>query len=194
MNLVKRVQGLLIRPKTEWSLIETENTSIRDLFLFYICPLAALPPFASFLSAYLFGVSHGPSGLVHPTLTGGLARAALQYVLSLPALYLIAFVISTVAPYFDGRTNDRKALALTAYAYTPAWLASLFGLIPGLRWLDILGFYGLYLLYLGLPKMTRCPKDHADVFTLVVVVLSLAAGALHARIVHWIIPWQSISL
>lgn len=194
MTLLRRVKGLLLSPAQEWAVIETENTGLLRLYLTYICPLAALPPFASFASAYLYGVQHGQSGLVHPTFAGGLARATLQYALSLPALFLVAFVISMIAPQFDGKMNDRRALALAAYSYTPAWLASLFGLVPHLRWLDILGFYGLYLLYLGLPRMMRCPKDYADVFSLIVLILSMATAALHARLVHWIIPWQSISL
>ncbi len=117
-------------------------------------------------------------------------RALAQYVLSLPALYMVAFVISTIAPYFDGKSDDRRALTLMAYSYTPAWLAAAFGLMPGLRWLDVLGFYGVYVFSIGLPRMMRCPKDHADVFTLVTLVLTVAVGALHAWIVRSIAPAQ----
>jgi hypothetical protein len=80
-----------------------------------------------------------------------------------------------------------------AYSYTPAWVAAIFGLVPGLRWLDILGLYGVWVFYLGMNRMLKCPKDHADILTLVVMILSIAAGALHAWIVHWIVPWEAIS-
>jgi hypothetical protein len=42
-------------------------------------------------------------------------------------------------------------------------------------------------------RMLKCPKDHADILTLVVLILSIAAGALHAWIVHLILPWEVIS-
>jgi Yip1 domain len=184
-DLISRVKGLILTPQKEWETIEAEETSILDLYRGYIAPLAALPPIASFLGAWLFG-AHG----LHPTFAGGLFRALVQYTLSLPALFVVAFVISMAAPHFDGKTDDRRALALAAYSYTPAWLASLFGLVPGLRFLDVLGFYGIYVFSLGLTRMMRIPKDNLDVFTLVALFVTVATGALHAWIVSAIAPPQ----
>lgn len=186
-DLMSRVKGLILSPGKEWELIETEQTSISDLYRQYIVILAAIPPFASFLGAWLFG-SRG----LHPTFGAGLFRAVVQYALSLPALFLAAFVISMAAPYFDGKSDDRRALTLAAYSYTPAWLAASFGLVPGLRFLDVLGFYGIYVFSLGLNRMMRVPKDNLDVFTLVALFLTVATGALHAWIVSAIAPAQLI--
>ena len=184
-DMISRVRGLILTPGQEWERIETENTSVRDLYLRYIGILAAIPPFASFLGAWLFG-SRG----LHPPFAAGLLRAVMQYALSLPALFLTAFVISMAAPYFDGRSDDRRALALAAYSYTPAWLASAFGLVPGLRFLDVLGLYGIYVFSLGLTRMMRVPKDNLDVFTLVALFLTVAMAALHAWLVSAIAPAQ----
>jgi hypothetical protein len=188
MSLFSRVKGLILAPSAEWTVIVAEERSVVDLYCNYIAILAAIPPIASFLGAWMFGFSRGHLGIVHPTFASGLFRACVQYALSLPALYLVAFVISSVAPYFEGESDDRKALALAAYSYTPAWVASAFGLVPGLRWLDVLGFYGLYVFYHGMPRMLKCPKDNTDVLTLVIMMLSIAVGALHAWIVHAIAP------
>ena len=120
-------------------------------------------------------------------------RAFVQYSLSLPLLYLVAFVISSIAPHFDGKADDKRALTLAAYSYTPAWLAAVAGLVPALRWLDILGFYGIYVFYHGLTRMMKCPRDHADVFTLTALVLTVATGVLHAWMVHMVIaPWRTL--
>lgn len=186
-DLISRVKGLIISPRKEWEVIETERTSVVDLYRRYIVVLAAIPPFASFFGAWLFG-AHG----LHPTFTAGLFRAAVQYVLSLPALFIVAFVISMAAPHFDGRSDDRRALTLAAYSYTPAWLAAAFGLVPGLRFLDVLGFYGIYVFSLGLTRMLRVPKDNLDIFTLVALILTVAVGALHAWIVSAIAPQQLV--
>ncbi len=184
-DLVSRIKGLILTPQKEWEAIEAEDISVVDLYRRYIAVLAAIPPFASFLGSWLFGV-HG----LHPTFASGLFRAAVQYALSLPALFAIAFVISMAAPHFDGRSNDRRALQLVAYSYAPAWLAALFGLVPGLRFLDVLGFYGIYVFSLGLTRMMRVPKDNLDVFTLVALFLTVAMGALHAWVVSLIAPAQ----
>jgi hypothetical protein len=188
MKLVQRIKGLILTPAAEWAAIDRDAPSVAALYREHILILAAIPPFATFLGAYLFGYSGGAYGGAHPLFAAGLWRAALQYGLSLPLLYLVAFVVSSAAEHFDGEANDERALALIAYSYTPAWLAEISGLIPPLRWLDVLGFYGVYLLYLGLPHMLKCPKDHADVFTLIVLVVTAAAAALHGFIVHWIAP------
>lgn len=137
MHLLSRIKGLILTPQAEWAKISEEDTSTLDLYRGYIAILALLPPFATFFGSWLFGFSYGSEGVMHPTFSGGLYRAFVQYLLSLPAFFIVAFVISAIAPHFDGKTDDRRALMLTAYSFTPVWLASLFGLIPGLRWLDI---------------------------------------------------------
>ena len=70
---------------------------------------------------------------------------------------------------------------MTVYSYTPSWLAGVFLLIPGLRLLTILGLYGLYLLWLGLPSLMKSPEDKAIGYTAAVVIcaiiLALVIGA-----------------
>jgi hypothetical protein len=194
MNIARRIRGLILSPGEEWAIIEAEDKSILQLYREYVIYLALIPPFASFLSSYFFGDPRAAAHVVQQfSLTGGLVRAGFQYLLSLPMLYLVAFVISMLAPHFDGKTDDKRALTLAAYSYTPAWLASAFGLIPGLRWVDIVGFYGLYVFYYGLPRMMKCPEDHADVLSLTVLVLSVATSALHAWIVRLAVPWTAFS-
>lgn len=190
MNIFNRVKGLILSPKEEWETIEAEDKSIVDIYRGYVVYIALIPPFANWLSDYFIGMPHGRE-IYRLSLTGGLLRAAMQYALSLPLLYLVAFVISSIAPYFEGKADDKRALTLAAYSYTPAWLATGFALIPGLRILDILGFYGLYVLYFGLPRMMKCPQHHADVYSLAILVLTLATAALHAWIVHTAVPWQA---
>lgn len=189
MNILRRIKGLILSPDDEWAVIDAEKKSAFELYRDYVAYLALIPPFAGFLGGYFFGFGHA-TGLAGLSLQSGLLRAALQYALSLPLLYIVAFVLSSLAPHFDGESDDTRALTLAAYSYTPAWLAALFGLAPGLRWLDVLGFYGVYVFYHGLPRMMRCPKDNADVFTLVALVLSIATGALHAWVVRMAAPWR----
>lgn len=185
--LLTRVKGLILTPQKEWERIEAERSSVVEIYRDYIVVLAAIPPLASFLGAWAFG-AHG----LHPTFGAGLFRALVQYALSLPAFFVAAFVISMAAPHFDGRSDDRRALQLAAYSFTPTWLAALFGLLPGLRFLDVLGFYGIYVFSQGLTPMMRIPKDNLDVFTLVALFLAVAMSAAHAWLVALIAPSQLI--
>jgi hypothetical protein len=73
-------------------------------------------------------------------------------------VYVMALIIDALAPTFQGQKNHPNALKLAVYSMTPAWLAGVFSLIPGLRPLSILGLYGLYLLRVGLPPLMKVPQ------------------------------------
>jgi hypothetical protein len=69
--------------------------------------------------------------------------------------------ISLLAPRFGGKKNFPNALKLSVYSHTPLWLAGIFLLVPGLNFLLILGAYGLYLLWVGLPMLMQVPDERA---------------------------------
>ncbi len=55
-----------------------------------------------------------------------------------------------------------RALRLTAYSFTPVWLAGIFLVVPGASFLAILlGLYGFYLMWTGLPVLMQSPRDEA---------------------------------
>ena len=71
----------------------------------------------------------------------------------------MGLVIDALAPTFNGQKNQPNALKLAVYSMTPAWLAGIFSLIPGFRVLGIVGLYGLYLLWVGLPPLMKSPEE-----------------------------------
>ena len=90
-----------------------------------------------------------------------------DYQSSVPGLY---FVGPAVAPTFGVQKNFPNALKLTVYSYTPAWLAGIFLLIPGLSLLTLVGLYGGYLLWLGLPPLMQTPRGKALPYAAAVVL------------------------
>ena len=49
MNLVQRVQDILLKPKETWPVIDAEPGDAKSLFTDYVAVLAAIPPLASFV-------------------------------------------------------------------------------------------------------------------------------------------------
>jgi hypothetical protein len=186
-DIAERAKRIILSPKTEWAAIEAEPTTAVDLYRNYILYLAAVPAIANFLGGWLFGFTRG-ANVVHYSFFTGLIRAALQYGLALLVLYGVALVISLLAPSFEGKRDDLRALKLIAYSYTPIWLAEVFGLFPGLRWLDVLGVYAVYLFYMGVSRMMRSKEEYSDVYTAAALVLGIAAAFLHGMIVHMLVP------
>lgn len=161
MDIVARVRSIILNPKEEWVRIKAEPTTVRELFRSYIMILAAVPAVGQLLGHILVGRRLPMIGRYRWPIGSALANAILTYVLALAAVYLFALIINELAPSFASAKNMTAALKLAAYSMTPAWVAGVLYLVPGLANLVILAsLYGLYLLYLGFATpMMETPKD-----------------------------------
>lgn len=178
MNLVDRVKNILLTPKTEWPVIEAEQTDVKSLYIGYIMILAAIPAIASILSTMLLGGMMGAMGGragLGAGMGGGFAVAhgLASYVVTLVVIFVVALIVDALAPSFGGQKNQVSALKLVAYSATAGWVASIATIIPVLGWIVAIAgaVYGIYLLYLGLPVLMKCPEDKAVIYLIVVVVV-----------------------
>jgi hypothetical protein len=107
----------------------------------------------------------------------GLGAAVLGYLLSFVSVFVITWLVDVLAPTFGGQRDPLRALKLTAYSYTPAWVGGSLQLVPALSVLALLaGCYGLYLLYLGLPVLMRCPKEKSLGYTVVLILCAIVVS------------------
>lgn len=175
MNIVERVKRILLSPRAEWEVIAEEPTTTAELYTKYICPLAAIGPVALLIGYSFLGISlPGPNYRV--PIGAGLTSAIVSYVLALGGTYVLALIIDALAPTFNGQRNQIQALKVAAYSSTAYWLAGIFGLLPPLWILSLLGLYSVYLLYLGLPVLMKAPRDRALVYTGVVIIAAIVLG------------------
>jgi hypothetical protein len=170
MNLVERVKAILLTPKTEWRVIAGEPGDMGALFTNYVAILAAIPAICGLIGWILVGLPLGT----------GILITLVRYVLSFVAVYLVALIIDALAPTFDGAKNFDNALKLSVYSATPFWLAGVFLLIPGLGFLRILGLYGVYLLWLGVPPLMRSPEQRSLGYTGAIVGCIIVLGVIFA--------------
>jgi hypothetical protein len=173
MTLVERVKRILLSPKTEWPVIDTEPTTPAALYTGYILPLAAIGPIAQLIGFSVFGMRIPFVGTYRVPIGTGIANALLTYALTLAGVYVLALIVDALAPTFNGQRDRVQALKVVAYSSTASWLAGIFALIPGLRFLQILGLYSLYLLYLGLPVLMKSPREKAVGYTVVVILAAI---------------------
>jgi hypothetical protein len=114
--------------------------------------------------------------MVQMPVFAGMLNAILGYALSFILLYAMAQIVNALAPTFGGVKNFQNALKLAAYASTPSWLAGIFLILPGLTFLTLLGLYGFYLLWLGLPVLMKSPPERTALYTLAVAVATILAA------------------
>ncbi len=190
MNLVERVQNILLKPKDEWTKIKPEQTTIAQLFMGYAVILAAIPAVAQFIGWGLIGRRIPLLGWIRMPMGSALLNAILYYVLSLVSVYVLGIIINALAPSFGSKQNQVMAMKLSVYGMTAVWIAGIFNILPALSILTILGLYGLYVLYLGFNEpLMETPKD--KVITYFVVSLVVAAvlyfivGLIAGAIVGW---------
>jgi hypothetical protein len=161
MDIVQRVQAILLKPKDEWVKIKAEPSSVAGLFTSYAMILAAIPAGFQFLGNILVGRRLPVVGLYRWSFGRALGNAIVAYVLSLATIYLFALIVNELAPNFGSAKNMTNALKLAVYSMTPGWVAGVLYIIPGLWVLGVLAsLYGLYILYLGFDTpMMETPKD-----------------------------------
>jgi hypothetical protein len=164
MKLVKRAKAIMLRPREEWQVIEQEPGRPSEL-LTYVAVLAAIPEVANFIGQSLIGG--------YKPIVPSLLRAVIAYGVTLAMVYIIAGVINLLAPRFGGKKNFGNAVKLSIYSHTPLWLAGIFLLVPGLSFLLILGLYGFYLLWIGLPMLMKVPDDKALPYAAAVTACAL---------------------
>jgi hypothetical protein len=172
MALVDRVKNILLNPREEWRVIDAEPTSPVELYKGYVIPLAAIGPVASAIGALAFGY-RGFGMSYRPPVITLISSTLVTYLLTLGGVYVLALIIDALAPNFGGTQNQGQALKVSAYSSTASWVAGIFGLVPALSWLGILGFYSLYLLYLGLPVLMKVPEEKAMGYTAVVIIAAI---------------------
>jgi hypothetical protein len=188
MNLVERVQSILLKPKATWPEIDSEQADAASLYKSYVMILALIPAVASFIGLSLIGIgAFGVSFRV--PIVSGLANMVVGYVLSLVMVFVLALIIDAMAPTFEGTRSQIGALKLSAYASTAAFVGGIFSLLPSLSVLGALAaLYGVYLLYTGLPVLMKCPPDKAIAYTAVVVVCAIVGGFIIAWVLALLTP------
>ena len=177
MNLVARVQAILLKPNDEWVKIKDEPTTIQQLFTQYAVILAAIPAVAQFLGWAVLGFRIPYAG--GSWTTRALLYAIFSYVLSLVSVYALGFIINALAPNFSSTQSLPLAMKLAVYSMTPVWIMGIFNLIPALGILGILGsLYGLYIMYLGFTTpLMGTPKEKVTGYFVVSVVVTIVLMA-----------------
>jgi hypothetical protein len=164
MSLISRVQNIILKPKDEWAVIDAEPATVGGIFTSYVIILAAIGPVASVIGGVLIGA---PMSYM-------VAMALVTYLISLIVVFLNSLIIDAFAPTFGGTKSNVQATKVAAYSATPGWLIGILSIVPPLLPLAmLLGLaalvYGIYLLYLGLPRLMRVAQDKAVGYIVVVV-------------------------
>jgi hypothetical protein len=173
MNIFERARRIILYPNSEWDVIAAERADTGRI-LNYVIVLAGLAALAAFIGYGLVGFHYGMFGHF-ATIEWGLYHAIRVLIGAIAGVFLSAIVVDALAPSFGSEKNIGRSLQLIAYSYTPYWIGSLLAIYPPLVIIGALaGIYGLYLTYVGMPKLKKTPADkHAGYFVVWILILIL---------------------
>jgi hypothetical protein len=174
MDIVARVQGIILRPKEEWPKIKEESQTVSQMMTSYVMVLAAIPAIAQFIGYGIVGHRVPFYGWYRLGIGTALVRGILSYVLTVASIYVLHIVINALAPTFSSKQNPENAMKLAAYAMTPGLVAAALGIIPMLYFLVwIANLYGVYILYLGLDAgIVETPKEKIVGYLVVIIIVT----------------------
>ncbi len=171
-----RALALVFRPQATWLAVAAHPTPVPSLLLGYALPLASIGAAATFVALHVVGIPFA-HGLQRASTGAAAVQAGLSLATALASVPVTAAVVTLLAPLFDARPDFMKALRVTVYSLTPAWLGGIFFVYAPLGSLDLLAaLYGIWELSVGLARVMGAPERRAPMFAVVAAVASLIAG------------------
>lgn len=196
MDLVPRIQGLIMKPKEEWVKIKGESTPIPQLFMNYALFLVLISGIAQFVGYGLVGIRVPFVGMYRVGIVSALLRGVVFAGLQLVSAYIFGMIINALAPTFGSKPNLENAMKLAVYSLTPGWIGGVFYIIPALAFLAfIASLYGLYVMYLGFSNpMMDTPPDKVMGYTVASVVAAIVLIAVVSLVLGAIFAIGAVSL
>jgi Yip1-like protein len=183
--------ALLYGPDKEWHNISEQKQSISHIYLTYLVFFAAIPPAAAFVGSTYVGWQVG-SGETHTlTVDSALKLSIAAYIAILVAVLVLSMFIQWMAKTYGAKPSLSECVNLTAYSFTPLFLAGFLGAFP-ILWLDMLMTLvaiamSVNLLFKGVPKLMGISEEKAFLFSssiLTVAMVSLV-GMLAITVIFW---------
>lgn len=169
--ILSRAWGLLTEPAKEWAQIRDERTTIPNILIGYVAPLAAIPPICDLIGSSLF------NRLLSVEPGEALVRAVVTWLVSIALVAFLGILINALAQNFDADRDDLAAQKVAAYSLTPSFLSGVFSLWPPLWWLSLIALGAMvFLMYRGLPILMKAPADRALGYAATVTIAALVSG------------------
>jgi hypothetical protein len=175
--LIHTVRNIILDPVKEWDVIHTENKPASYFSINIILPLLLLVSVSEFLGSFLF--TNTELANTYSVLTG------VRYFIMLSIVILgSAFVFKEITNALGLGKDFYLSFKIIACSVVPFFLCQILSrLFESFMFVNILSFYGLYILWAGIEKMIDPPERGK------IILLILTPGAFIALLsfTSWIL-------
>ncbi len=168
--IIDRARDIILKPGMTWEIIKGETTDLKQLYLNYAVPMAAIPILCGFIGLTLFGVHLQEGVVARAPFFMALLGAIIEYAFALASIFITAYLIDYLSQYFESKSDLISAAKLLIYSLTPIWVVGVFALFPSFTFLSIIGLYAGYILVVGLPVVLGTPAGKVPWFTAAIIV------------------------
>jgi hypothetical protein len=169
--ILSRAYGLFRDPNAEWEQIRAEETTIPNILIGYVAPLALIPPVCDLIGSIVF------NHMLQIEPAQAVLRAAITWIVSVAFVFLLGILINALAETFEADRNELSAQKIAAYSLTPSFLSGVFSLWPPLWWLSLFALAAMvFLMYRGLPILMKAPIERALGYAATVTIAAAVGG------------------
>jgi hypothetical protein len=166
--ILSRAYGLLREPTKEWEQIKAEETTVQNILIGYVAPLAAIPIVCDVIGQSVFNAG------LQVDFGQAFIRAVVTWIVSIGIVFFLGIVVNIAAESFEAEKDDLAAQKIAAYSYTPAFLSGVFSLWPPLGWLPLFALaWGVFIMFRGLGPLMRAPKETAAGYAATVTIAAM---------------------
>ncbi|MFQ5636380.1 MAG: Yip1 family protein [bacterium] len=167
-KIFERVKKIILDPKGALNEVKDEEFVVMDFMKEYVVIVGAIPAASMFI------------GLIGRfNLFVVLMYAALTYGIGVLMVFVFGKIIDALASSFNATKNDLNAFKLSAYTYTPFFVAGIANINPALSFLSLVGLaYGLYILYMGTQTLMQAPQEKAVLYTVAAIVINVVISVI----------------
>ena len=114
----------------------------------------------------------------------GIQTALIQLLSAIIGVYLLAWVIDSLAPSFNSQKNFGRSLQLAVYSATPQWIAGILLLfsVTASVLIMLIGLYAIYLLAVGMPVLKGTPQEKVVGYVALTIIAMIGISFLLALI------------
>ncbi len=154
VSLPGRIKNILFKPEATWEEIRKEDMSVRAVSRSFLIPLLVLVSLSSFAGMLIYTSSK--LSILYPVI-----RALKHFTCFYLTILLSALVLNELSSAYIKTRNYAFNFRLVTYSLTPL-LATVFitRLLPDLALINLLGFYGAYIMYRGIHIVENKEKQN----------------------------------
>jgi hypothetical protein len=151
--LVHSVKKIILNPGEAWDVIHSENKPVKYFRRNLFYPLIILASVSAFLGSILF--TNTEFSKVYSVLTG-----VKYFILLYLVVFVTAFIFKEITNAFGLGKDFDVAFKIITCSAVPFLLCQILSrLFESLIFVDVLAFFGLYILWTGIEKMIDPPEQ-----------------------------------